>query len=136
MSRGLGVMQRRILDALDVVGTMNARGPDGFSWDDPCERHRDFVDSADTAVDVSRIYIVRQVRHHLAHTMGKTTWRYGWDSTVGLRKPQWGRRRKVPSNCFQASFTRALSGLIARQVLRPVRPRWVLRARVEYVCKC
>jgi hypothetical protein len=129
-------MQRAILDTLDVVGAVNTPGHDGVSWDDLFEGGRDFLDSEGAAVDVSRIYAVRQVRLHLAHTLHKTDWLYGWDNTTGIRKPQWGRTRQVPSNRFQASFSRALAGLMARQVLRPVWPRWELRARVEYVSKC
>jgi hypothetical protein len=129
-------MQRAILEALEVVGAVNTPGDDGGSSSALFERKREFLDREGAAVEASHIYAVRQVRLHLAHAMGKTDWLYGWDNTTGIRKPQWGRTRQVPSNRFQASFSRALAGLMARQVLRPVWPRWELRARVEYVSKC
>jgi hypothetical protein len=124
-------MQRAILDALDEVGVMHVHDPEGQSW-----RYCSFRDSQDAEVDVSHIYAVGQVRHHLADMMHKTRWLYGWDNTTGTRKPQWGRTRQVPDFGFTASFSRALYGLIARQLLRPVWRYGLQVGRVEYVCKC
>jgi hypothetical protein len=153
MSRGLGVMQRAILDALDPariwVDTVDGH-PGWYKW-----RYREswFEDSQAAFVDVEQVYDVGDTRRYLAHQLGATTQLYGWNNGGGRRKPVWEPTRKAPSYCFQASFTRALYGLIARQLLRPVicikpepggdRLHWVnglprarQLARVEFVSKC
>jgi hypothetical protein len=153
MSHGLGVMQRAILEALDPARTRCDDKESGrIGWYAVRFRGCEFVDDQYNEIDLSQIYVVQDTRRYLAHQLNATTQLYGWNNGGGLRKPVWEPTRKAPSYRFQASFTRALYGLIARQLLRPVirldeqgwsRLNWIdglprgrQRTRVEFVTKC
>lgn len=152
MSRGLGTMQRRILEALATMEQRRIRNALASRETHPpfecgvVSTHRDgavFSDRDGDKVDPTHVYSVMLLRRAIATQMGKTHQLYAWHSG-GFRKPVWEPTRQAPTNCFQTSFTRALRGLIARQLVRPVYPDYLYalrmsiawRPRVEYVCKC
>jgi hypothetical protein len=110
MSRGLGLMQRLIIGAMDGAQRLEPHGA--------YERHQWFEDRQGEA-------------YHPAQVV-----RVGWLTQVVARACDgfWSEVDLVLDPAFKASFSRSLRTLKARDVVRPVRiySSWVVRPVAEH----